>query len=282
MTTSHTTELPDTDAATDRADHFQRGEAPTRVPTGNALDLAEGMFAMLTSGRSPLSVDGTVIGHGLPQREIDLAELRTILLDRDTGYPARDAAWAQLVRRSRQDGPDWTTGCIGVALPGLKAIIGRAVAACDGWSPYNDEVVSALIVGFYDGLRTIDLHRPAIASRLLWQARKAALRVRAKTPNDVVAPDKVGADTAVHRPAEHVDLLLAAAVGQSVLSQFDADLITATRFDSTDPRRLAARLGTSYSALMKRRRRAEFKLAAALVDGGLRDDFEDLMSNPWA
>lgn len=43
--------------------------------TQNALSAANRAFQLLIAGPNPLSVDGCSIGHGAPQRPIDLDEL---------------------------------------------------------------------------------------------------------------------------------------------------------------------------------------------------------------
>src|SRR5256885_8077261 len=84
------------------------------------LDVAEAAFDALVSGPAPLSLDGSRIGQGLPPRRIRLDRLRTLLLDPATGWRTRDSAWAELVRRSRDGGPSWIVGAVGVAIPVLR------------------------------------------------------------------------------------------------------------------------------------------------------------------
>ena len=47
-------------------------------------------------GPSPLAIDGAALGHGLPPRLIPLDQLRALLLDRSTNFPATDAGNQQL------------------------------------------------------------------------------------------------------------------------------------------------------------------------------------------
>ena len=71
------------------------------------------------------------------------------------------------------------------------------------------------------------------------------------------------------RPWGHPDLVLAAAVRASVICAADAELISATRLGDTDLAEAAERLGLSYWACHKRRRRAE----SALVEWVTGDDY---------
>ncbi|MEO3827368.1 hypothetical protein [Actinomadura sp. B10D3] len=264
--------------------HDLDGELRTDIDRGNAIDAVEASFGLLVQGPSPLCVDGAEIGHGLPARSIGLREMRAILLHPSTGYAARDAVWAQLVSRARHDGPAWVVGCLGIALPGLKATLARVTSGCGWQEPHRiDEAAAAMVSAFHQGLLTIDIDRKAIGPRLLLRARKAAYGAGTNgSPLMQVAPESM-AETVLppvtQRPAGHVDLVLAEAVRQGVLSRFEASVIGVTRFEDVDPRQLAEQLGTGYEALMKRRRRAERRLGEAIQAGDLAE-ISELMSNP--
>ena len=240
---------------------------PSRPPvdtTGNALDRAQAAFAAAMAGPSRLTLSGVALGHGFPARSIDLVELRSILLDAHTGADARDVAWAELVRRSRNDGHAWTIGCIGVALPGLKAIAARATRHTT--AVQSDDIVSELLTAFLAALATVDLDRRSILSRLNWHARRAANRARHDgSPESVLDPERLCAFT-VRDPEGHVDHVLAEAVHRGTISPLEAEIITETRLQGRSCATVAAQLGLSHEALMKRRRRAETRLAADLTD----------------
>lgn len=247
--------------------------ARDRVPTGNALDHAQAAFDSVMAGPSPLAVNGVALGDGFPARSIDLVELRSILLDAHTAPKARDAAWAELVRRSRDGDSVWTIGCIGVALPGLKAIAARATR--DATATLVDDIVSELLTAFLAALVTVDLDRRSILSRLNWHARRAANRARHRDGSRETAldPERLCAIT-VRRLEGHVDLVLADAVERGTISPLEADIIIETRLERHSCAAVAAQFGLSYEALMKRRRRAEARLAADLMG----EDSADLMS----
>ncbi|MFA1550721.1 RNA polymerase sigma factor [Actinomadura chokoriensis] len=267
------------------ADRSDRPTRRTGAENRHVLDVAETTFDLLTRGPAPLSVDGAALGHGLPARQIALNELRAILLHPSTGHDARDAAWRVLVWRARRQGPSWVVGCVGVALPGLKAIVRdrlRGLASEPGAG--TSHVASDLLSAFLEALHQIDLEQPRIAQRLVWRSAKAVERAyRAHVQVIPVNPSKLAeVNPAAASSDDHVDLLMCSAVRQGVISAVDAEIITMTRLEGMAPARLAERLGISYAALMKRRSRAEKRLVAAMRDGGLRDDFESLMSKPGA
>ncbi|WP_344587557.1 hypothetical protein [Actinomadura vinacea] len=254
---------------------------------GHPFDIAETTFRLLTRGPSPLSMDGALLGHGLPARVIPLDELRSVLLHPSTGHAARDAVWKELVIWARQKGGvSWVMACVGLALPGLKAVVRddlRAYVRSEGKAG-SARVAGELLVAFHDGLLRIDIERPKIAQRLLWRSAKAverAYRVRVRV---VPVEPAMLAQIAPRRgrPEQHVDLLMDAAVRQGTLTRLEAEIVIATRLEGVAPDSVAKQLGIGYEALMKRRRRAEERLVAAMRDGGLREDFADLMSDPGA
>lgn len=277
-----TTSTRPTAPSTTGADEYT--ERPARqddAGTMHVLDVAETTFALLTRGPAPLSVDGAAFECGLPARPIPLDELRAILLHPATGHDVRDVVWKELIGRARREGSSWVVGCVGIALPGLKAVMRDRLRRLDNQpGAGTGGVAGEYLTAFYDALLTIDLERPKIAVRLLAQSAKVVERkYQARVRVLPVDPSTLARVAPCSSPSNGtVDELLEAAVRQDVISRGDAEIIAATRLDGVAPAELAERLGTSYSALMKRRRRAEMRLVEAMRDNGLRDDFGYLMS----
>lgn len=228
----------------------------------NALSAADRAFKLLVTGPSPLSVEGHSIGHGVPQRTIDLGELKALLLGPQAGDELKDAVWAHLVRRSRCDGPAWVIGCVGVAMPGLKNLASRTTHGCPRHAV--DDIVSEMVTAFVAQLRRIDLDRPHILPRLLMWARKGALQVRAREFASIEICAEVPDQVAV--TAEPF-LVLAEAVRCQVITPGEAKLINATRLEGQTVRGYATRSGISADRLYKRRRVAEARLARAIEAG---------------
>jgi hypothetical protein len=242
---------------------------------GNALDVAEATFTLLTAGPSPLAVDGAALGRGLPARLIEVTELREILLCDDSGQALRDAAWAELIRRSRDHGPAWTIGCVGMALPGLKKIAARATH--DLPAAQAEDVVAEMVAAFLAALAEVDIARHSIALRLMWTARRAATRTRHRetreTPIDPETIPAAGTPRSFAPPCaddgEGAAQVLADAVRRGVLTQPQAELITITRLRGIPVTVHARHLGVPAYSLYARRQRAEERLVAALRDGQL-------------
>ncbi|MGI5206187.1 hypothetical protein ACQEU6_32025 [Spirillospora sp. CA-108201] len=263
------------------ADRSDRPTRSTGIQKGHVLDVAERTFDLLTRGPAPLTVDGSALGHGLPARAIALDELRAILLHPSTRQSARDAAWRELVQRARRKGPSWVMGCVGIALPGLKAIVRDRLRGLDHEpGAGTSRVAGDLLSAFHEALHRVDLEEPRIAQRLVWRSAKAVERAYRWRPQVVpVAPSTLAEINPAAAPSDgHVDLLLSSAVRQKVLTTDDAEIIAMTRLEGIAPASLAEKFGVTYAALMKRRSRAEKRLVAAMRDGGLRDDIASLMS----
>lgn len=239
----------------------------TTAQWANALKAADTTFRLLTTGPHPLAVDGRELGHGLPAREIDLTELREMLLSKSATDALKDAVWAELVTRARSGDPAWTIGCVGVAMPGLKAVAGRAIQA----SPvrYIDDIVSEMLAEFVAQLARIDIQRPNIAPRLLFWARKGALRVRARErrhlpcdpmqmPTGPIVTEEAGPET-----------VLKEAVGQKIISPASASLIAATRLGGRSVRDIALEQGIPAHQLYRQRKAAEKSLVNAIRTGQL-------------
>lgn len=228
----------------------------------NALSAADRAFQLLIAGPSPLSVDGGLIGGSVPQRPIDLGELKALLLGPQADDELKDAVWAHLVRRSRCDGPAWVIGCVGVAMPGLKNLASRSSQGCP--AHVVDDIVSEMVTNFVAQLRRIDLDRPNILPRLLMWARKGALQVRARELASVELCGEMPEEAAM--TAEPF-LVLAKAVRCRVITSDEAKLINATRLEGQALRAYAARSGVPADRLYKRRRVAESRLARAIEEG---------------
>src|SRR5262249_35639827 len=122
--------------------------------------------------------DGAAIGHGLPARPLDLAELRDLLLAPGASPALKDAAWLELVERSRNGGPDWVIGWVGGALTRPGSAAARVIRSCPVGLADREDIVSGLLIEFVAQLARVNTSRPYIAARLLLWAYKGGLRAR--------------------------------------------------------------------------------------------------------
>jgi DNA-directed RNA polymerase specialized sigma24 family protein len=225
------------------------------------LDTLDGAFRLLASDPSPLTIDGRRIGLGLPARPIPLLELRSMLLHPSTGFAARDAALTILVDRAQHDGGAWLVGLAGVLLPGLRRTAGRLARDFPG---DTSDLDCEVLAGFVEAVDGFDASRGRVAARLLWAAYRRGYRLRRRELTELSRRCGGARSTPPPVPWGHPDLVLARAVAARVLTEQEAELISATRIGDTTLPDLAAATGVAADTLRHRRRRAEWRLAAWL------------------
>jgi hypothetical protein len=232
------------------------------------MDAVESAFGLLGCDPAPLGVDGARIGRGLPARPVPLPELRGYLLDPATPYAARDGVWRVVVRKARRDGPAWVVAATGIALPGLRRL-SRELAVSSGADSHDLD--AEILAGFVGALRTVDVRRGRIASRLCFAAYNAGRRLARREAAAAGLRVPLAESMIPARPSGHPDFVLARAVRFGVITADEADLIGRSRLEDVPVAKLAAERGISVPAAGMRRHRAETRLTAALAEGHLSD-----------
>jgi hypothetical protein len=218
----------------------------------------ETAFGLLTSGPDPLSLDGRLVGHGLPGRPIPLDELRSMLLHPSVGFAARDAAVAELARRARRDRGAAMVGLAGVLLPGLRRLTTPLARACPGKAA---DLEAAVLAGLVEAVASFDeatTRRPAAS--LVWAAARAAHRLLATERAWHARHIPRGLPAEPPRPAGHPDFVLAEAVTAGVLSVREAEVIGETRVGGASLKEVAEAWGVPYGQLKRFRQQAEVRL----------------------
>lgn len=235
-------------------------EAPSLV-----FSSAQQAFRFLVTGPAPLVLDGHLFA-GLPARIVDLRELARLLPA--TSHSTQDAVWADLVVRAQTGSSAWTVGAVGVALPSLVKI---ACELCTGYSGDVEDVDNEVLAGFCRKLRSLDPDAGRIFARLYWAARRDGAKLR-NSESDYAAHVRPSKPQPVEPPppAEHPDLMLARAVRDGAISEWEARVIGTTRLESAETsdslNGLATRFGLSRHQLYRTRARAEQRLAQYLAD----------------
>jgi len=226
------------------------------------LQTIEQMFLTLAAGDTPLSFPAAPLSSSAPagSKAVNVAEVRRILLTKSTPLPVRDAVWAELVRRSREQAGAWTVVAVAMAMPALKTIAGSFGRSFDGAS---EDLDGEIVTAFLDHLATVDISRPGILPRLRWAAFRAAERSVA-AEIDFVRHAAAFYSEPPRMPVGHEDLVLARAERAGVVSAADADLIGMTRLEGVELAEAAEMLGVSRNAVKIRRQRAEARLVAWL------------------
>lgn len=237
--------------------------------TRTALDGVAESFHTLCASATPPAIDGAAFGVPLPQRLVVLDELKDVLLAAATPAVVRDAVWAELIRRARTHGHDWTIGAAGVAMPALLGTLKQFRR--DFPNTDTEDLAAEVLAGFLNTIMAVDIDRPGIMTRISWAVYRSARRCAYTEANSVRAV-KAAASAPPRPDFGHVDLVVAKAVAEGVVSRFEADLIVTTRLDGRSLIEVGEALGTTANALRMRRRKAEARLAAWLTGDDLRDE----------
>jgi hypothetical protein len=204
----------------------------------DALDAADAAFRLLAAGPRPLALHASRLAPGLPDRPVPVDELRVLLLHPATGPTARNAVWAELIRRARAGDAAWTVALAGIALPGLR----RAVAVlAPAYRGDPADLQSEVLTGFLAAMRALDLddlESVPLASRLCWAARRAGERLAyADAAWSARRSDLDDQGDAPDLPWGHPDL---------VLTPAQAELIGRNRLEGVPLSQIAAEAGISH------------------------------------
>ncbi|MFN2494913.1 MAG: hypothetical protein ABR608_03250 [Pseudonocardiaceae bacterium] len=228
----------------------------------NPLDAAREAFAWLSAGDHPVTLDGRQCDH-LPHREIPVDELRDLLLQRSCPRRVWDQVWRHVISRARQEGATWTIVAVGLALPMLTPMASRLT---NRYADDPTDIHAEVLRGFLTALQAVDLAQGRITIRLRWAAYRAGHRALTAAL-DRPTPKAAGFwSTTPPPPAGHPDLVLARAVAAGVLTQTDAEVISATRIGDTSLTDWANEHTIEFWAAYKARKRAEHRLAAWLAE----------------
>jgi len=231
------------------------------------LDCAHRTFAWLTTGPSPVSVDGRLFDY-LPDRDIPIDELGALLMTAECPRRVWDQVWAHLILRARLERKQWTMACVGLALPALRRIA-RDLTRQFAGDP--SDIHAEILRGFLDRLDAVDLDQGRIMIRLRWAAYRAGLAAR-NAAMDGPTPRPPGFwSQPPPRPFGHEDLVLVRAVAEGVVTETEAALIGTTRLEPVTLSEWAAAFGVSYAQVQRSRLRAEQRLAAWL---GVADELD--------
>lgn len=235
------------------------------------LDRIESAFMELASEPCGLTLGGTELGGWLRVPELRLHRMRDLLLD--PPHPETvPSIWRELVTRFRKAGDreTWALVALGAMNPGIRAMCRRT-----GLPPCQQEDLQAeLVAEVLDSLAVLRPEAPRLAGELYWAARRASSRFqrglidaeRQLVPLDAL-PDRMTGPR-----GGHPDTALARLRARAVITEEEADLIGRTRLDGEPLVQAAARLGITYAACRKRRRRAEHRIVEHYASTGVLSD----------
>ncbi|SDM82549.1 hypothetical protein [Allokutzneria albata] len=232
------------------------------------LDVIEHRFLQLAAQPNALTLDGAVLGCGIPPQPQPLDLLRNLLLKPRTTWLTKEAVWRELVRRAHMEPEPWMTATAGMMCPGLKGIARKLSPRY----PHNNKIDlhSEILVGFFEALDLAEPDQPRVYSQLYWGAfrRGHELCNRENRNLQRIARyeevDELGDGHWRRSTAGNADLLLAGAVLNNVLTKDEAALVSEICLDGEEPGAAASRRGLSKRACDKRLAQAERKLVGFL------------------
>lgn len=203
-------------------------------------------------------IDGSEVA-GLPDRRIGLRELENVLTVEGSDADTKDEIWVHLVSRARTS-PAWVTLCAGLALPGLRNACKRVTWIAPPWAERAD-IEAAAIEGFTVGLARLDAAKPNVVRRLCQQAYINARRYARELNRYTETLTSLVFESRPPSPhIGHVDLVLADAVRQGIITAKQAEIIGATRLDGQQLTDYAKAHRITRPAADHRRRQAEQRL----------------------
>ncbi|MFS8096183.1 hypothetical protein LFM09_03500 [Lentzea alba] len=182
------------------------------------------------------------------------------MLKRKTVWPAKNAVWAELVRRAQTEPEPWITVAMGMMMPALKKIAGTAARSFRGdIADFDSEIVEGVLYA----LNSVQADSPTVYSSLLFMARRYGHDARINADRLNGRSGSYNETTiARHQPRAggHPDLVLARAVRDRVLSNEEAGLIAEARLDGEGTSRLAEKRGLSPYLVRRQLAQAESRL----------------------
>jgi hypothetical protein len=205
--------------------------------------------------QKPLTIDGGEIG-GLPNRQINVAELRSMLLHPSTDFGTRDAVLRYLADLNRHD-DCWKSVLIAMVVPALRRVVTSLARTCDAVAV---DLEAEVVAGAMGATATITNDSKQIASSIRWAGYRAGLRA-------INAAGESGCSSGTDHegcppspPWGHPDLILNRAVAEGVITDAESELIGSTRLGDQSVTEAARQHKSTYQVTQRRRHRAEVRL----------------------
>ncbi|MBU8857734.1 MULTISPECIES: hypothetical protein [unclassified Micromonospora] len=237
------------------------------------LDAVQVAFEALTGDPDPLTVDCDLVNPDgdlhVPAGVLSLTAVRDWLLAHPRDVQARDAVWAELVRKARLDGPQWVIAAVGMAMPVLRRYT-RQLAA--GYRGDLDDLEAEILAGFLAALRDrVDLAQPAPYAALCRSGWRAGFTLcqQASEYTTVDDVEHITGPRTPRMPYGHPDVLVNRAVRLGVIDAEDEFPWIEVRLGRKSVETVAAGLGITTAAMRMRLGRIDTRIAEALASGVL-------------
>ena len=227
------------------------------------LDNIEHAYLRHAYGPDPVTFWGGYT-TGLAAAPFTLPELTALLTGKKTPTSVKDQVWNSLVKQARVSN-EWGLIAAGVAIRALRRAVKRARYHAPNIN-IQDDLESAAISAFLESIHTIDTSAPQICARLCQSAYVAARQwaLDLKQYQETMCSNIFES----HPPpdqAKHVDLVLASAVKEGIITRLQADLVTETRLERHSLRESSDHLQIPYPIARREREAAEYELCEWLT-----------------
>lgn len=182
-------------------------------------------------------IDGAAVS-GLPSHSLDINEAAIYLGHHSTSITTRDAIWHYIIDQASGEDRNWTLIAIQLAMPGIRRAISRAQSILPEFD--RGELETEAVYAFIEALRSIQTNQTNLCSKLCQRVSSRVRTFLRDQLRDIKTATRVEFDSRIPPPPYgHVDFVLAQAVHEQVISQYEALLIGAIRIDKIAARRIA-------------------------------------------
>jgi predicted DNA-binding protein (UPF0251 family) len=242
------------------------------------LNTLRAAFDALLTEPCHLSLPGDALGHGLPERDIELPELKDLLVSTNTSLLAKHAIWSAIVDLSRDGNATWTVVAAGLAYPSLVAKIKLLAeyAVVD-----LHDLHAEIIANFLVEMKAIDVDDPKVidvAGTLCWRAWNACKAFRIAEATCGIPFTTLSNAVIPVFQAGHPDIVLSRAQILGYITEAEQELLSRIYVGGEHYDAVADSMGVSRATFYRRRSAAAAKLVTALESGVLAP-FGDIVAN---
>jgi hypothetical protein len=196
----------------------------------------------------------------MPDRALTMMEVGGSLLDPRTPPSVRDEVWRILVTNFRGTGDEaWSIICFGIARPGLIRAVNRAHRICPEMQ--REDLEGEALSVFIETIGTMDIHKTNLCSRLCQEISSRVRSLARDNLRDIKTAIRIGFESRTPpKPFGHMDLVLADAVGEGIITSFESEVIGSTRIENLDIAKIADQAGMPRVDLHLLRKKAEYHL----------------------
>ncbi len=181
---------------------------------------------------------GSAAVSDLPDHGLNINEIATYLGRSSTSATSRDAVWRYGIDRSNGADQNWPLIAVRLAMPGIRRAITRAQHILPEFD--RGELETEAVYAFIEALKATQTNQTKLCSKLCQRVSSRVRTFLRDQLRDIKTATRMEFDSRTPPPPYgHVDFVLAQAVHEQVINQYEAFLIGAIRIDEVAVRRIA-------------------------------------------